>query len=127
MSRLLVAQNLSAVTGACLMIRKSLYAEAGGLDDQNLAIAYNDVDFCLRLVELGYRNVWTPRAVLYHHESISRGYEDTPEKVARFRREYEFMRERWAPRLDRDPAYNPNLTLQHNDFGLACEPRVEPW
>ena len=127
MSRLLVAQNLSAVTGACLMIRASLFAEAGGLDEKNLAIAYNDVDFCLRLVELGYRNVWTPLAVLYHHESISRGYEDTPEKVARFRREYEFMRRRWAEQLDRDPAYNPNLTLQHNDFGLAREPRVEPW
>lgn len=127
MSRLLVAQNLSAVTGACLMIRASLYAEAGGLDETNLAIAYNDVDFCLRLVALGYRNVWTPLAVLYHHESVSRGYEDTPEKVARFRREYDYMRQRWAARLDHDPAYNPNLTLQHTDFGLAREPRVDPW
>lgn len=127
MSRLHVAQNVSAVTGACLMVRAALFAEAGGLDEKNLAVAYNDVDFCLRMVELGYRNVWTPFAVLYHHESVSRGYEDTPEKVARFRGEHEFMRRRWEEQLARDPAYNPNLTLEHNDFGVAREPRVDRW
>ena len=127
MSRLHVTQNLSAVTGACLLVRKALYAEAGGLDEKNLAVAYNDVDFCLRLLALGYRNVWTPLAVLYHHESLSRGYEDTPEKVARLAREYHYMRARWPELLDHDPAYNPNLTLERNDFGLAAQPRVEPW
>ena len=127
MSRLHVTQNLSAVTGACLLVRKALYVEAGGLDERNLAVAYNDVDFCLRLLEIGYRNVWTPLAVLYHHESLSRGYEDTPQKLARLRGEFDYMRARWSAQLDHDPAYNPNLTLERNDFGLSAQPRVERW
>jgi O-antigen biosynthesis protein len=127
MSRLRVTQNLSAVTGACLMFRRSVYAEAGGLDEKNLAVAYNDIDFCLRLARLGYRNVWTPFAVLYHHESISRGSEDTEEKLARFRSEFEYMRKTWGPQLDHDPAYNPNLTLDQNDFGLSAAPRIDSW
>ncbi|MCD9005781.1 glycosyltransferase family 2 protein [Luteimonas sp. XNQY3] len=121
-ARALVAQNLSAVTGACLMVRRSLYEEVGGLDEK-LAVAFNDVDFCLRVREAGYRNVWTPFALHFHHESASRGVEDSPEKMARFKGEVERMRARWASVLDEDPAYNPNLTLDAVGCGLAFPPR----
>lgn len=111
-------KNYSAVTGACLLVKKALYEEAGGLDETNLPVAYNDVDFCLRLVELGYRNLYTPYAVLHHHESLSRGAEDTPEKIARFEAETRYMRSRWGHVLDNDPAYNPNLTTSAEDFSF---------
>src|SRR5690606_21213375 len=126
-ARALVAQNLSAVTGACLVVRRSAYLEVGGLDEE-LRVAFNDIDFCLRLREKGYRNAWTPFARLYHHESASRGAEDTPEKVARFHREVALMRERWAAVLDDDPAYNPNLSLEMEDTAseLAFPPRERP-
>ncbi|MCV4714543.1 glycosyltransferase family 2 protein, partial [Escherichia coli] len=81
---LLLTQNLSAVTAACLLIRKNIYEEVAGLDEENLHVAFNDVDFCLKVREAGYRNLWTPYAELYHYESISRGAEDSPEKLARF-------------------------------------------
>src|SRR5690606_11790335 len=103
-----VAQSLSAVTGACLLVRRSLWPQVGGLDE-TLAVAFNDIDFCLRLVKAGYRNVWTPFAELYHHESASRGSEDTEEKKQRFAREVELMQRRWGERLPCDPSYNPNL------------------
>lgn len=114
----------SAVTAACLVVRKSVYEEVGGLNEKELAVAFNDVDFCLRLREAGYRNVCTPYAELYHHESATRGYEDNPQKRARFRAETAYMRNRWGAVLDGDPAYNPNLTLEHEDFSLAWPPRV---
>jgi len=117
-----LTQSLSAVTGACLIIRKSIYEEVGGLDEVHLKIAFNDVDFCLRVQEAGYTNVWTPVAELYHHESATRGLEDTPEKQERFSQEVRFMTERW-PAINKDMAYNPNLTLDHHDFGLAWPPR----
>ena len=123
MGRLQHANNVSAVTGACLMVRKSVYREVGGLDAQNLKIAFNDVDFCLKLREVGYRNVWASNATLYHHESLSRGAEDTPEKKARFASEVHYMLRRWPNALNRDPYYNLNLTLEHEDFGLATPPR----
>jgi glycosyltransferase involved in cell wall biosynthesis/2-polyprenyl-3-methyl-5-hydroxy-6-metoxy-1,4-benzoquinol methylase len=116
-------QSLSAVTAACLVIRKSIYEEVGGLDEVHLKIAFNDVDFCLRVQEAGYTNVWTPFAELYHHESATRGLEDTPEKQARFTHEVEYMQRRW-PDIENDGAYNPNLTLEHHDFGLAWPPRT---
>ena len=116
-SRLLVTQNYSAVTGACLLVRKEIYLKVGGLDEK-LAIAFNDVDFCMRVRQAGHRNLWTPFAELYHHESISRGHEDTPEKQARFQQEINFMKSRWAGLLDSDPCYNPNLTLTREDFSL---------
>jgi GT2 family glycosyltransferase len=119
-----LVSNFSAVTGACLVMRKSVYLALGGLDEQNLKIACNDVDLCLRAIESGYRNVWTPYAELYHHESATRGYEDTPEKVARFRSEVDYMQRRWGERLRNDPAYNPNLTLDYEDFSLAWPPRT---
>ena len=119
-----VVQNFSAVTAACLLVRKSIYEEVGGLNEPNLQVAFNDVDFCLRVREAGYRNIWTPYAELYHHESATRGFEDTPEKQARFAREVQYMTQRWGEQLLNDPAYSPNLTLDHGDFSLAWPPRV---
>ncbi|HSW36320.1 MAG TPA: glycosyl transferase family 2, partial [Candidatus Limnocylindrales bacterium] len=90
----------------------------------NLKIAFGDVDFCLRVREAGYRNVWTPYAELYHHESATRGYEDTPEKQARFAGEGRYLQDRWGRLLLHDPAYSPNLTLDRGDFSYAWPPRV---
>lgn len=118
-----VAQELSAVTAACLLVRRSVYESVGGLDE-SLQVAFNDIDFCLRIRAAGYRNLWTPFAELYHHESASRGLDDTPEKAARFRAEVELMESRWGETLYHDPAYNPNLTLFDTDSGLAFPPRT---
>nr|WP_277608500.1 glycosyltransferase family 2 protein [Microbulbifer elongatus] len=118
-SRLHLVQNLSAVTGACLILRKSVFEEVGGLNEEDLAIAFNDVDLCLKVREAGYRNLWTPQAELYHHESVSRGSDNTNAKRNRAQREAQYMRKRWGEQLDNDPAYNPNLTLIHEDFSLA--------
>lgn len=117
--RLQLVQNYSAVTAACLAVRRSLYLAAGGLDEEHLPIAFNDVDFCLRVQAAGYRNLWTPHALLYHHESKSRGAEDTPEKQARFRDEQAFMQQRWGAWLTTDPCYSPNLSLRIEDFSIA--------
>jgi len=119
-----VISGYSAVTAACVLVKKSIYMEVSGLDEAHLAVAFNDVDFCLRVREAGYRNVWTPHALLYHHESASRGLEDTAEKQARFESEVHYMHERWGEQLQADPAYSPNLTLAHMDFSLAWPPRV---
>lgn len=124
--RATLQQTVSAVTAACLVVRKEIYLQAGGMDEVNLPVAFNDVDFCLRLVELGYRNVWTPYAELYHHESATRGYEDNPEKQRRFAREVKFLQQRWHAEILHDPAYSPNLTLDREDFSIAWPPRVEP-
>jgi GT2 family glycosyltransferase len=105
-------QNLSAVTFACAMIRRDVYDRLGGLDETNLAVAFNDIDFCLRAREEGYLIVYTPYATLIHHESKSRGYEDTPEKLARFHAEVEYMQYRHEGVLKSgDPYYNHNLSL----------------
>ena len=117
-------QTFSAVTAACLVIKKDLYEAVGGLDESNLEIAFNDVDFCLRLREAGYRNVWTPYAELYHHESATRGHDDTPEKRLRFEKETRYMTKRWGDSLLDDPAYSPNLSLEREDFSLSWPPRV---
>jgi glycosyltransferase involved in cell wall biosynthesis len=106
--RAALQQELSAVTGACLMVRRGVFQEVGGLDEK-LEVAFNDIDFCLRLRAAGYRNIWTPFAELMHHESASRGYEDNPEKIARYQREMDFMRMRWGKTLEQDPFHNPNL------------------
>lgn len=116
--RAVVTQNLSAVTGACLVVRKNNYLEVGGLDEHNLTVAFNDIDFCLKLRRAGYLNVFTPYAKLYHHESISRGADDTPEKHARFTKEFDYMKKTWGTSLHRDPAYNPNLTLEFENFSF---------
>ena len=117
-------QTLSVVTAACMVIKKSIYQEVGGLDETNLKVAFNDVDFCLRVREAGYRNIWTPYAELYHHESATRGFEDTAEKQMRFQDEVCYMQKRWGDILLNDPAYNPNLTLCREDFSFAWPPRV---
>jgi len=124
MGRAVLTQNFSAVTAACLVVRKSIYLKVGGLDEA-LPVAFNDVDFCLRLLTKGYRNVWVPYAELLHHESASRGGDDSPEQRARFAEETALMHRRWADRLRTDPAYNPNLTLDRSDFSLAWPPRTQ--
>jgi len=117
--RLALAQNYSAVTAACLLVRKSLYQEVGGLDER-LAVNYNDVDFCLRVKALGYRNVWTPHAELTHYESFTRGGPANRQKRKRAEREFRLMGERWGELLDNDPAYHPKLTRVHEDFSLGA-------
>lgn len=113
-----LTQTLSAVTAACLLVRKTVFEQVGGLDE-SLAVAFNDVDFCLKLREAGYRNIYTPYAVLYHHESVSRGQENSPEKQARFEGEVAFMKRQWGAALTQDPYYNPNLSLGHENFVLT--------
>lgn len=124
--RAALIQSFSAVTGACLVVRKALYEAVGGLNEVELQVACNDIDFCLRLREAGYRNIYTPYAELYHHESASRGFDDTPEKQARSAKEVAYMHQRWGDALRNDPAYSPNLTLDAEDFSLAWPPRVAP-
>ncbi|MBS0656755.1 MAG: glycosyltransferase [Verrucomicrobia bacterium] len=127
MGRLRILQNYSAVTGACLVVRRALWDEVGGMDAEHFGVAFNDVDFCLRLRVRGYWNAWTPTAEFIHHESSSRGFESTPEKQARFERERATFQERWAEVLAADPAYNPNLSLATESFDLAEQPRIRPW
>ncbi|TXH34462.1 MAG: glycosyltransferase [Burkholderiaceae bacterium] len=122
MGRAVLAQDFVAVTAACLLVRRTIFDEVGGLDER-LEVAFNDVDFCLRVHEAGYRNHWTPYAELVHHESVTRGYEDTPEKQKRFKREIDLLQSRWPHLLGRDPCYNPNLTNDSEDFSLAWPPR----
>lgn len=124
-----LVQNFSAVTAACMVLRKSVYERLGGLNEMNLAVAFNDVDFCLRLREAGLRTVWTPHAELVHHESASRGLEDTGLKQRRFLAEVDYMGRKWGAVLEADPFYNPNLSIESNEqFKLAFPPRVQkPW
>jgi GT2 family glycosyltransferase len=127
-SRLQLTQNLSAVTAACLILRKEVFDEVDGFDEDHLAVAFNDVDLCLRIRDRGYLLVWTPFAELYHLESTSRGPDTAPDKFERFAGEIEYMQRRWGKRLLEDPYYNPNLTLDSEDFALAFPPRtVKPW
>jgi GT2 family glycosyltransferase len=126
--RLRLVQNMTCVTAACLLMRRSVYDEVGGLDEANLAVAFNDIDLCLRVREKGYLVVWTPFAELYHLESASRGSDMAPDKIARFTREIRHMHDRWGTTLTNDPYYNPNLTLDDVNFALAFPPRTEkPW
>ncbi len=123
-----LTQDFSAVTGACLIVTKANYDSVGGLDEVHLSVAYNDVDFCLKLLRAGLRNVWTPHAELYHYKSATRGYETSPEKAKRFAGEKEFMLAKWGDYIADDPAYSKNLTLDRSDFGLAFPPRaIKPW
>jgi GT2 family glycosyltransferase len=116
-ARLTLDSNYLAVTGACLMVARRKYEEVGGLDEA-LAVSYNDIDFCLKLRAAGYRNVMVPRARLYHYESKSRGRDDTQTKVAVAVSERETLRERWPEWSRRDPYYNPNLTVNAEDFSV---------
>ena len=116
--RIICVQDYSAVTAACMLVKKSAFDEVGGLTEE-LAVAFNDIDFCMKLREAGYLIVYNPYAELYHYESKSRGLEDTPEKVARFNKEMQIFERRWPDILrNGDPYYNPNLTLKSQDFSL---------
>ncbi len=118
MGRLCYAQDVTAVTGACLLVKKSLYEELRGLDE-SFEISLNDVDFCLRLRQKGLLNVWTPFAELYHYESVSRGLDDAGEKAERYNQESERFRTKWKKELEAgDPYYNPNFSLDRSDFSL---------
>ena len=109
--------NVSAVTGACLMCRRDVFEQVGGLDEA-LTVAYNDVDLCLKMLERGYRNLYLPHVVLYHHESKSRGYEDSPEKKARLKQESQIMEQRWKKYIDNDPCYSPHLTRVCQNYSI---------
>ena len=126
-SRAQLTQEMAAVTAACLVVRRDHYLQVGGLDEHNLKVAFNDVDFCLKLREVGLQNVYVAAAKLIHHESVSRGQDLSPEKAARFAAEVAWMQQRWGDQLGQDPAYNPNLCLDNPHFKLAWPPRVERW
>lgn len=119
MFRCYVPQDLSAVTAACVMMKKSVFKEVGGLDEEHFKVAFNDIDLCMKIRKAGYLVVWTPYAEAYHYESISRGAEDTSEKQERFRGEVAAFMSKWKKELDMgDPYYNPNLTLEKEDFSI---------
>ena len=125
MARATAVQEFSAVTGACLVVRRAVYEEVGGLNETDLKVAFNDVDFCIRVAAAGYRNIWTPYAELYHHESATRGTDVKPEQKARFEGEIAYMMRRWPAQLAYDPAYSPNLTVHAEDFSFAWPPRPD--
>jgi O-antigen biosynthesis protein len=117
LAQLASINNYSAVTAACLMCRREVFEQVGGFETE-LAIAFNDVDFCLKLVSCGYRNLYLPHVVLYHYESKSRGSEDTLIKQARFAQEVDYIIQKWSAICDRDPCYNPHLSKNHDDYRL---------
>ena len=126
-NRLAIAHNVAAVTGACLMTSKELWDELGGMN-QELAVAYNDVDYCLRVRESGYRVMWTPFAELIHHESLTRGYDEHPKQRERLAKESDLFISLWEDSLKNDPAYSPNLTSESTNFSLSDQLGVlPPW
>lgn len=125
MARSRLMLELTAVTAACMITPRSVYRQLGGLEEANLAVAFNDIDYCLRVCEAGHKVIYDPYAEFVHHESASRGYEDSPEKKRRYQSEEAYMLTRWEKWLPNDRAYNPNLTLQDCDFAIAAQPRVQ--
>jgi GT2 family glycosyltransferase len=120
LQRLRIPHNCSAVTGACLMTRRDVFEQTGGFDE-SFVLAFNDVDLCLQILSLGYRILWTPEAELYHFESKTRGYEDTPEKLTRFQNEYRRFAAKWGQWLAAgDPYFNPNFRLDRSDYALRA-------
>ncbi|AMJ62725.1 hypothetical protein AXW83_22675 [Bosea sp. PAMC 26642] len=123
-----LARDVSCATAACLLVRRDVFEQIGGFDQDNLKVAFNDVDLCIRIGRSGHRIVWTPYASLMHHESKSRGSDVSGAKLKRFEQERIYMRERWGSILDTDPFWNPNLSLDSNDPEPAFPPRVRrPW
>ena len=118
LNRINATSNYSAVTAACLLVKRSVFEHVGGLNEKDLAVAFNDVDFCLRVRELGLQNVYCAEAELFHHESVSRGLDVSPEKSARFNRELSYLQETWKRYIEYDPAYSPNLTLKRENFSI---------
>src|SRR5438067_2160675 len=122
-NRAMLQQNCSAVTGACMAVRKIVFKELGGFDEVNLGVTFNDIDFCLRLTQRGYRIVWTPYANLVHYESASRGHQRTREEQTEFERAVDYMQKTWGTQLMHDPFYNLNLSLNPPGFEIAFPPR----
>jgi GT2 family glycosyltransferase len=120
-NRLIVTHNVSAVTAACMVMKKEIFEEVGGFDTENLKVAYNDVDLCLKVREAGYRNLFTPHAQLIHHESKSRGKKRNKKQQKQLREESDFLVKKWGGVLYSDPAYNRNLTLLREDFSLGMD------
>ncbi|MBV9553055.1 MAG: hypothetical protein JO032_09715, partial [Alphaproteobacteria bacterium] len=121
-------RDVSCVTAACMLVWKRVYDEVGGLEEKNLAVAFNDVDLCLKIRAAGHRIVWTPYAELYHRESASRGSDFSAAHIARFRREKAWIERKWGDALRCDPFYNPNLTLDDEGCGIAWPSRAtKPW
>jgi GT2 family glycosyltransferase len=116
LNRMRTVQNVSAITGACLFTRKSVFDEVGGLDERHLKVALNDVDYCLKVRKAGYLNLWTPFAELVHYESQSRGRDRSPTKARRLAYERDVFRTRWGTAIFADPYYSPNLTHEREDF-----------
>ena len=122
-NRLNAVHEVAAVTGACMAVKRSTWFELGGLDEENLAVAYNDVDLCLKARKHGLKVIFTPYAKVVHHESVSRGVDDNPETNERLRKELETMNSRWGEALIEDPAYSPNLSCDGGSFMLSEKPR----
>lgn len=128
LDRNLVSRHMTISTAACIVMRQEIFACVGGFNEEQLAVAYNDVDLCLKIHAKGYHNVWTPFAELYHHESVSRGADDTPEKQQRYFKEVRYMWKHWHDLLMNDPAYNRNLSLRRGYYEPAVVSRVnKPW
>jgi glycosyltransferase involved in cell wall biosynthesis len=119
--QLMIVNNYTAITGACLMCRRDVFDKVGGFNEIELAVAFNDIDFCLRVISQGFRIVLPPHVKLYHHESKSRGLEDTAEKLARFHKEVQYMHDHWQNFIDYDPCYNPNFTRRRTDCSLNVD------
>ena len=126
--RLQLTSNVSAVTAACMVVKKSIFEEVGGLNAVDLKVNYNDIDLSLRISARGYLNVWTPYVLLYHHESPSRGRDLEPDKADRFQSEIRYMKETWGETLKRDPFYNVNFSLARPNCDLNTPSRrLRPW
>lgn len=125
--RYALTTEVAAVTAACMAVRRVVFDAVGGFDEENLAVAFNDVDLCLRIREKGWRNIWTPAAQLYHLESASRGSDLAPERVARFTRECRFMRARWGSLLDQDPFYHQAFDRRDDGRRLSLVPQPRSW
>jgi O-antigen biosynthesis protein len=121
-NRLNLTRQVTAVTGACLALRRDHFFQVGGFDEQNLKITLNDVDLCLKLMAQGFVNVVPSRAVLYHHESASRGIDSSGEI---FDYERKYAMEKWKPYFQRDRNYNPNLSLKFEDYSFNFPPALK--
>jgi GT2 family glycosyltransferase len=123
LKRAIATQEISAVTAACMVIKRDYYELVGGFDEENLPVDFNDVDFCLKLRRIGLRNIWTPYAVLYHHEHGTRKKYDYKERLIRLKKDVDYMKKKWGSLLNEDPFYSPNLSLDRANFVLAFPPR----
>jgi len=120
-----IVRGISACTAACLLVKREAFEKIQGFDEENLKIAFNDVDLCMKITDAEYKIIYTPFAELYHYESKSRGYENTPEKVARFNSEVAYMINKWKEKLTDDPYYSPKLSLKHQQYQLNLQPQID--